>query len=119
MESMSSYNQYASSVPKHMDGKELLDTTIDDLTLIIPKKLWRRKFMKQLESAKSTFASNTKHRDDEKSTECGVNGIVGLRNLGNTCYMNTSIQILSQSPYITRYLRKRAKLSKQTNGRNR
>eukprot|EP01084_Bolivina_argentea_P028969 53805_1 len=109
--SMSSYAQYADNVPKHMDGKELLDTNIDDLTLIIPKKLWRRRFMQQVELAKKKYVTtqtNAEDEDDQKAK--AVNGIVGLNNLGMTCYMNTSIQIVSQSPYITRYLKKRAKM---------
>lgn len=48
-------------------------------------------------------------RKEEQDRDAEVNGIVGLQNLRNTCYTNTSIQILSQSPYITRYLCSRAR----------
>ena len=33
-------------------------------------------------------------------------GIVGLRNLGNTCFMNSTIQCLAQAPYLTEYFLK-------------
>ncbi|ETO26124.1 ubiquitin carboxyl-terminal hydrolase 11 [Reticulomyxa filosa] len=33
-------------------------------------------------------------------------GVVGLRNLGNTCFMNSTIQCLAQSPYLTEYFLK-------------
>lgn len=129
IESMEAYAKYSSAFQeaKHINGAVLLTTQNDDLTLIITKKMWRRRFMKQLELAKDKYATAPDldpnvydlENDDEKSgeedTACDeVNGVVGLHNLGNTCYMNTSIQILSQTPGIfTRYLQQRAILNKK------
>ena len=48
-------------------------------------------------------------KDARQGLEAGTNshniiGIAGMRNLGNTCYMNSALQCLNRTTEITRYL---------------
>ncbi len=39
-----------------------------------------------------------------------INGFTGLRNIGNTCYMNSTIQCLSHTIPLTKYLLEKLKI---------
>lgn len=76
---------------------------------LIPNNFHRRAFKRKLNQKKEESTQNRtdddKDNTDNKTENNHYNDIVGLSNLGNTCYLNSTIQVLLHSKDFVEYFR--------------
>eukprot|EP01084_Bolivina_argentea_P204962 350127_1 len=87
-----------------IDGTQLLSISLD---CRIHNSLQRKIFKKKLNAIKQQNEVNKNNNSDSKLSLIQSRlSLMGLQNQGNTCYLNSAIQALLQTPKLTHYFRK-------------
>eukprot|EP01084_Bolivina_argentea_P298084 513624_1 len=88
-----------------IDGKQLAQLTDAELNKLIPNQTICKALKRKINQKKDENILSVNDSDDLKHDDNKIESIVGLMNLGSTCYLNSAIQALLSSKHFAEYFR--------------